>query len=644
MNERDLRRVVFYSKEDMSWHHNLKNAEILLKEIDLSKSFEINDYLEFYNIRLYFKNNIFLNEWSKIEKKENVEKTNKLLGLTKEFYLKIDNENIAELVKKIDYEYTQTFWQLIDKYKIYKRLKNNKLVSILEEYKHHLTDILSHKNLVNYFEKELRKYLIEYDKTAELLLSEFEEEHTRKNTKHHFPPSLSLKDKENIISKYLDLEEPNLNYVNLIEKSKKTNQLNVSSKIKLKAKKKITELNNKILEKGTSWTEGVQVIISKDQEEPAKFEYNDNRLKVIYSELSLNKRKNKIDLFHTFSELFAYTDEKGLITLISRKKEMDVLESIFMKSKNEYKTGSVFSRKNMLSHLQIILYKHYLKQRNLTIENLINTFLKEYLNPIFHNKLKFDFPNVNLSYLEKIRILAPEFEFLLKQYQTFVNEGTIDFELLEISSEALHFSQIPSLVDKKYAYVKNDDIRNLEHQFFSSNSMLYYVEPHKKKYNNLFTLLHKENIRLEQFEDYQQNIINKLIRDDYIRVNSDGFLKVYQEIKLYLIEEVHKDEVINYWHYPKEFRAKIDEMVNNDLLYLEKTLFTKQEVSYLNYYLNQKEFTNGLDLRNKYLHGTNPNNKIEHENDYYILLKIIILVLLKIEDDIRLSFIKIVND
>ena len=81
-------------------------------------------------------------------------------------------------------------------------------------------------------------------------------------------------------------------------------------------------------------------------------------------------------------------------------------------------------------------------------------------------------------------------------------------------------------------------------------------------------------------------------------------------------------------------------MVNNGLLFVEKTLFTKQEISYLNYFLNKKEFTNGLDLRNKYLHGTNPSNEIEHENDYYILLKIIILVLLKIEDDIRVNIIK----
>ena len=52
---------------------------------------------------------------------------------------------------------------------------------------------------------------------------------------------------------------------------------------------------------------------------------------------------------------------------------------------------------------------------------------------------------------------------------------------------------------------------------------------------------------------------------------------------------------------------------------------------------HKKEFTNGLDLRNKYLHGTNSFSETEHKSDYYTLLKIIILTLLKIEDDILIS-------
>jgi hypothetical protein len=54
---------------------------------------------------------------------------------------------------------------------------------------------------------------------------------------------------------------------------------------------------------------------------------------------------------------------------------------------------------------------------------------------------------------------------------------------------------------------------------------------------------------------------------------------------------------------------------------------------------NKREFTNGLDMRNSYLHGTqaNPEEIQEHEYAYYSYLKLLTLILLKIEDDLLIS-------
>jgi hypothetical protein len=77
-------------------------------------------------------------------------------------------------------------------------------------------------------------------------------------------------------------------------------------------------------------------------------------------------------------------------------------------------------------------------------------------------------------------------------------------------------------------------------------------------------------------------------------------------------------------------------MEKQEMIIFENTLFTKEERRYLNYYLNQKEFSNGLDLRNKYLHGTNSSSVDEQQNDYLMLLKLVILVVHKIKDDLNL--------
>lgn len=80
-------------------------------------------------------------------------------------------------------------------------------------------------------------------------------------------------------------------------------------------------------------------------------------------------------------------------------------------------------------------------------------------------------------------------------------------------------------------------------------------------------------------------------------------------------------------------------MKTQNMVFFESSLFSKSEQSYFNYFLNKSEFTNGLDLRNSYLHGTqaNPEEVQKHEYAYFTYLKLLVLVLLKIEDDLLIS-------
>ena len=61
------------------------------------------------------------------------------------------------------------------------------------------------------------------------------------------------------------------------------------------------------------------------------------------------------------------------------------------------------------------------------------------------------------------------------------------------------------------------------------------------------------------------------------------------------------------------------------------------ECDYLNFYLNDKEFTNGVKLRNRFAHGTNSDSESEIKNMYYILLRIIVLTVLKVDNDLYLK-------
>lgn len=627
-------RIIFFSKEDGAAGPNLHKAEELLKAIDFKYEFGIKDILEFYHVKQYFDNELYLLNWTQEDItffKKVVEQT---WAIVKKNMLEINNSNIIDNLAQVNYSYIQSFWQLIDLFAIYKKIDKETFVLILNNSDRNIYDILSSSNIVKQFNLEIKEFLLCYSGTAELLISSIEEK-DRSAHKLYFPKSLGVADMELIISNYLNSPQANLNYVRLIVSSRDTPEFKLAPKVRLKAKKKSEELNNQIIENGYSWSEGVQIAIAKDQSEPIKMSHKGNNLGISYSEKYLDDQTGSVPLFNVFANLFHYTDQQGLIRLVSLDSELDVLEKTLMKSKNEYLIGSEFIRKNHQSQLQLLLYNGYLKSRDISVEKLVESYIDDLLRRHFQiTNFRFNFPSINSSYLEKIRILAPEFEFMLRQYQTFVDEGEIDFDLLELQSNPVRFSEVRSLCNKKYIYIKDDKMLRLKHQFFSNQSMLHYVEPYKSKCRNLYQLLTKEDVSLEQFKNYQIDAINNLVEEGFLYITDSGIVKIKKQIFVFLLGELFKNEVLSYWNYPSHIRDVIDEMINKDLVFVQNKLFTKQEQQYLNFYLNKKEFTNGLDLRNKYLHGTNSPSEDSQKHDYYLLLKLLILALLKIKDDL----------
>jgi hypothetical protein len=634
MSRKEENRIVFYSKNDGASGHSLKMTEALLQNLSSLDSFEINDLLELYHIKMYFDNGIFLARWEESTISKFKEIINQAFTVIKSFWLSISNENILAYASTLEFSYRESFWKLINDLNIYKKIDKEKISAIIEKEPFQIYNILTFKNIVTYFDKEIKAFLLAYPKAAELLLTRFEQDRSTDSPIYFFPNCLSLSEKEDIINKYIEYEDANLNFIRLIEHSKDSNDLKFSPKTRLKAQKRSEQLNNEILEKGHSLPVGIQIALDNHQTEPVKFSNEGHIFQASYSKTFLDKQKSDTALFYLFKNLFEFIDSHGLITLVSKESELDVLEKTIMKSKNEYANGYAFQRKGILSDLQILSFELYLNQRNSSIEKTISSFIKDVLNSYFDVSIRLKFPTHNLSYLEKIRVLTPEFEYLLKQYLVYVDEGQIDFELLEIDSNPLRFGDLKSLMEGKYVYINNEKIYNIKYYFFSDQSTLYYVEPYGDKYSNLFELLTNEDIKLSDFKDYQKPLILHLISENYLLIDLNSRIKFKDEIFTSIIKDFQSNDVLCYWHYPDLVRKKLDEMIQSDLLKCESTLFSRYELNYLNYYLNKKEFTNGLDLRNKYLHGSNKSSEKQHEHEYRILLKLIILTILKITDDL----------
>lgn len=99
-----------------------------------------------------------------------------------------------------------------------------------------------------------------------------------------------------------------------------------------------------------------------------------------------------------------------------------------------------------------------------------------------------------------------------------------------------------------------------------------------------------------------------------------------------ILKDLYDYEVVCDYKMPS-YRSVLDEMVEKGKLARSSTLFSKPEVDYLNYALNKSSFSNGLDLRNKYLHATYLMDVAVQYRDYIELLKIMVLIIIKINDE-----------
>lgn len=626
-----MNKVVFYSKADLSAGKSLSIAENILNTLGSRNSFDINDIIEIYNIKLFFDNDIYLLKWTTDQKENYFKKSKDAWKIAAQFFIDWITQNGLTAIHHIDFEYTKHFWEIIEKLNIYKQLDKTEFKRVISTERFYINEILLHQNIVNFFHAEIKEYFLERKNSAEILLTHFEQDHLTKQAELFFPKSLSQDIMEKIILNYLDYEQANVNYVRLIVKAR---NIKLSDKTKLKANKLSEKLNDEIFNKGIGWVRTIELSVSKDQLEPKIVSSTDNKITYSYSENVLMSSLSPDSIIANLTTTFEFINQYGCINLVTKNYEIETLENVFAaKSKNEYFISSAFHSKSLLSQMQFKIYSKLLKSKDIYIERVLEQIINELIKKEFKiDGFKINVPNNESSILEKIRMIAPEIESILRQFSSYVELNYIDFELIQFSSSQLHLGHIKSLVNKKYVYINNSEITRAINCFFRRYTVLY-SEPYVGKYQNLFFLISSEKVIYNSLSDIDKHTIDFLIEKEYLTIDEQDILKIKNINRVYILAILRSHEVISYWYQPRDIRDEIDSMIENQLLRCEDKLFTEEESRYFNFHLNKK-FTNGLDLRNKYLHGTNSFSIEQQEHDYNLLLKIFMLVILKIIDDI----------
>lgn len=640
MDTNDDLRVKYYSTNDLSAGFYLKRIEdIICNFVVEKKRVDINEIIELYNIQQFFHNRIYSIYWTKQQLNDYSEIVSDFSKVIGKFFSGINIDTIESMFDTIYYDYRNDFWKLIEKYKVYDKISVEQFRKIILNKHFILNNVLKCKNIVKKFSDEIITYMEKNPFCAEIILSYYLEKHDRNIESLYFPVELSNEKKTLILDKYIASNSSNINYLKLIFESNSTNNLRLPDRLKLKAKRKYDEEIETLFKEGTGFEYGAKVSFSNKIDEEFKFETDDNRiLSVLYSAKWIKENLDYPTLLNNFIYLFGYTDLQFRSLHVSKESQMSIIEKYLgIKGRKEYPTGIAFQQIQMLAQLQMIGYCNELEKYNIFLEDIIEWFFCNYLEEEFNVKgFCFNKSSHTVSYLEKCRNIAAEFDNILKRFKIYCEDGEIDDELLHISTEHIFIKDIPSMLSNKYIYPCGNDYQTISNLLFSDQSIIHYLPKLSNNYNSFYCLLEKENVYYDMFEDYQIPSIDWLIDHNIIKIDNKKRIMPYWE-KIKILNELYQHDVVCF-SYMKKYQSIIMELNKMGLVQFSSSLFSRPEQDYYNYLFNKSEFDNGLDIRNSYTHGTQRVDENQNKQDYFIFLRIMILIVIKINEEFCLKY------
>lgn len=629
----------------MSIGYNLVLAEKAIIKYQNATPSNINDVIELYHIKKLLDNNCRLTTWDDDYLNQLKVQVKDYNGIIAKFFKAISVEQIEVIYESIEWGYRQTFWDIIDQFKMFNIISADVLKRIAQENTNDFRTILKCGFIVEKFKGIIRDILLSKSDSAHIIIDKYIARHNSPSDRELFLPSnLTMEDKEYIISRYLESDSPNLNYVRLICQNKdEQKNLILSPLIKVKANKLAEKLNDELMndERTVIVEQKVGIEFSNIEGiKPCSFKMENDIPKYTYS-VRFIKQCDNVQLIANSCYLFNWMNRHFLLELINKNSEVDVLESIaFDMSKNAYPAFNYFLTKNRISLCQLCGYNDILTGMQTSVEQELKKFYEVHLKDKYnYPSLVLNFPNVTDSWLNKYRVLLPELDSVVKQYNTYVEYDEVDIDIIKYS-KPLKVTEGKSLLINKYFEINKDniDISRVLYNMFASGAMLNYVEPYKDKhYHCLYDLLSNENsVSYNNYEDDQKHEIDFLVNQNILKKDDNGLLSLFNIEQTIALQSLWEYHACAYWHYNTEGRNALDEMFTKGWVVKKDNLLTTEERKYFSYCLDNSEFTNGLAYRNHYAHGSTPpkDNENIHQTAYFTILKLLTILILKIEDDL----------
>lgn len=637
-------RIKYFDDGDWANGGFLKQSENLLNNIDFSKdTFLIDDILEFYNIIKIFDSKRKFNEWTEKYYDQLLLKVKELKELVAKYFNKIiTNKNLSFIYDKVCLDYKEDFFDAFEKYKLYNRISTDSFKELLNS-NHDISPyhLVKNKKIVETYDIEIKNYLLSNEYITKIILDKYENKTINSNDKKIFlPSSLNENEIEEAFDKYIDSFSAHLNVLELIARSKPNGIFRLSDSLKLKAKKKAEEQTKEFFDNNPNgmMTTEFLVAICDTQEEAVIDNSKGLKIDLSYSGIWIDNNKDYPTLLNNFIYLFDFVDRQMRVTFVSKESELGIVDRYMtIRSIYDYVIGTSFKIKNQVVIFQMSLYYKRLKKIKCDIENIIEWFFKDYLKNEFGiPNFKITMPKSSDDYYTKCLKLFPKMENALRQYKMYIDKGGIDSELVSFTSNPLDYGSLPSLLNNNYVYGVGDNFTLAKFYLTSDQCMLKYVKSIGENYDNFAQLLDNHTLYLSDYEKFEQEQIKWLVDHNILKLDKDGKIYFKDKRRIKVLLDLSVNEVINFYHYPQSYKQVFDNLYDEGFIKYESTLLSRPEINYINYLLNRSTYNNGLDIRNRYLHGIEENEEDEniHYINYMYGLIVFIICIIKINDEL----------
>lgn len=546
----------------------------------------------------------------------------------------IDNKNLVLYFNTIGIKhYRENYFIIIEKKKCFKSLTKDIFKDLSRTKGFYISYILSCKNLLDLWGEEIFNYLLKKPNIIPVVMTKYT--NPKEFKKNWYLPAEIDNEKswEHLIEKYVSLPDANVNFLKNIIETPNIERFKLSDKLRYKAQTKINRIQNEyFLENKHELNTYKYEVIFSNKEEWRKEEY---RNKTAIITLSKNWILNNLDyptLLNNFIYLFGLTDLYARSSLVSLEAHSSIFEKTFSNwNTYSFKNNIYFQTNFLIQQMQMKGYYGLLRSENIYIEEIIGWFFNVYLPQEFKVEgFKYVVPNNNSSFLEKCRNLFIELDSIIKQFDLFASEKNIDWSFLNFKSTPIDIGNVKSFIPRKYVYLTQKG-KSISKLLFSDQCFISVQVPYKV--NNLYNGILKNNISYDEIEYYDKDKLDFLYENKIVSIDNRKNISLNKDI-VSIIRCIYKfGEYEPYYIKSSRIKPILKILEEKEIIRYGSTLLSEPEIDFYYYICNGKKFSNGLELRNKYLHGSTNYSEEENENNFYIILLITIQIIIRMNEE-----------